>query len=264
MKKVVLNIFILSMLSLVLPSVGLAKIVLDRFEEDRFKPIVFFGGGFPFGASSDDFFEIFHSEIGGKENYAKHSPAANLGFKAWLTRNIRIGSNASFIHSRFYQDYYTEGEFISRSHNHSILIQTIPILLSGEFIPYDKQFRSYIGAAVGITASHIFWDEKIRSTYHLDTRKSSVQFNEAMLSPAFRVFSGIELGFDEYPESQFLGSVIFEFNYTYSNRNVDIFKKIKKQMKDYSSSLDKKVMLFPGYFTFNMALSFNLLKSKQG
>jgi len=239
-----------------------SQIVLDKFTESRFKPILSFNIGFPFGFSSDEFFKIYREKFEGKQRYTRHSPTIAIGYKTWITRNVRLGLSANFLRSTFYDYYYTGGLNYSRNHNQEFLFQTIPIILSGELIPYDKQFRSYIGGGIGLNANHIHWKERVNSTFPLDLRKGGVHYSEASIAPAFRIFSGLELGFDEFPESEFLGSIIFEFQYTYSPRKVDLFKNVKKQFIEPLDRLDKKLIIFPGFFCFQIGLSFNLLTEK--
>ncbi len=241
-----------------------SEIVLDRFEEYKFKPIVTFGVGFPFGQGASDFFKIFQSEIGGNSDKFSSTPSGNVVFKSWISRNSRIGISASYHKINVFDDYYVIGEYLTRNHINEINIGTIPLIAKWEYIPYDKQFRSYVGAGLGLVASQITWKERVQSTFPLDSRKGGVHFDELSISPAIELYSGIELGFDEYPESLFLGSIIFELDYKYSPQSVDIFKNIKTQINDYSPKLDKKVSMFSGYFTFSVALSFNLLGKRSG
>lgn len=238
-----------------------SEIILDRFEEYKFKPIMVFSVGFPFGQSADDFFKLYKSEFGSTQEQNKFTttPSGNIAFKTWIVRDYRLGVSAGYHNINIFDDYYIVGEFLTRNHSNEIDFYTIPLLVKGEYIPYDKQFRSYVGAGLGLTMSNIRWKERVISSYPLDPRKSGVHFNEMVLSPTFELYSGIELGFDEYPESKFLGSIVFELDYRYSPQNVDIFKNAKKQLKEYSPKLDDKIAMFSGYFTFTVGLSFNLL-----
>ena len=239
------------------------QIVLDRFTESQYKPILSVNLGFPFGFASEDFFSIYRNELDGKNEYTRHSPTISIVYKTWLTPNFRMGLSANILRSTFSDYYYTSGANFSRNHTQEIVTQTLPIILSGELIPYDKQFRSYIGGGVGINVSNINWEERVNSTYQLDKRKGGLHYSETSLVPAFRMFSGLELGFDEFPESEFLGSIIFELQYTYSFRNPNLFKSIKNQLIEPSEVLNKRIKFLPGYFSFHLGLSLNLDAEKK-
>lgn len=258
MKKYVL----LAILCITFRYESLGEIVLDRFEEYKFKPILYFTIGFPFGFSSNEFFDAYQSGMSGNEDYANHSPSLAVGYKTWVSNKIRLGLTANFINSEFFDNFYTGGANLQRFHSHTLYFRTLPVIASVEYMPYDKQFRSYIGAGVGTTMSNIFWRETIRSSYNLDKRKGGILYDKVEFHPAARIYSGIELGFDEFPESLFLGSIIFEFSYTYQYRKLDIFEKVRPQLSKPAEELDNRFLIFPSYFTFNLSLSLNLLSQK--
>ncbi|MEJ5245771.1 MAG: hypothetical protein WHV28_08710 [Bacteroidota bacterium] len=236
-----------------------SEIVLDRFTEDKFKPIIFAGIGWDLGQNADKFIELYNKGFGGNVQDFSASPTILIEYKSWIMPKLRLAIASSFVNYSYFDEFWTLGTYITRSHTNEISFNRIPILLKVEFIPHDKQFRSYAGAGVGALFQQTRWRETIRSNYALDKRVSSTLYNELEVIPGLNVYSGLELGFDEYPESFFLGSLIFQLDYCYFPKKMDIFKQAKKVLDEPSPMLNRKIRIFDSYFSFAVGLSFNLL-----
>ncbi len=240
-----------------------SQIVLDKYSEFKYKPILIVGMGFPFSSSSDEFVNLYKNEIGGNDVLLSSAPNLSINYKTWMTEDLRMGISANFANSSFFDSFWEVGANITRNLTQDLKINSFPVLVLAEFMPYDKQFRSYIGGGLGANLSNIVWKEIVSSTYSKDKRITGDRYSAWSVSPQMRIYSGIELGFDEYPNSKFLGSIVFEFDYNYSFRYIDIFKGIKKHLENYSSKLDDKIIFYPASFVFTVALSFNLQPSNK-
>ncbi|GEM_PF-2426519 len=236
-----------------------SEIVLDRFTEDKFKPIIFVGIGWDLGQNADKFIELYSKGFGGNKQEFSASPTVLVEYKSWIMSKMRLAIASSFVKYSFFDEFWTLGTYITRSHTNEISFNRVPIMLKVEFIPHDKQFRSYAGAGVGVLLQHTKWRETIRSSFALDKRVSSTHYNELGIIHGLNIYSGLELGFDEYPESFFLGSLIFQLDYCYFPKKMDIFKNAKKVLDEPSPLLNRKVRIFESYFNFSVGLSFNLL-----
>lgn len=233
--------------------------MLDRFTEDKFKPIIFAGIGWDLGQNADKFLELYSKGFGGNVLDFSTSPTVLLEYKSWIMRKMRLAIASSFVNYSYFDEFWTLGTYITRSHTNEISFNRVPIMLKVEFIPHDKQFRSYAGAGVGVLLQHTKWRETIRSNFALDKRVSSTLYDELEAFPGIIFYSGLELGFDEYPESFFLGSLIFQLDYCYFPNKMDIFKKARKVVDEPTPLLNRKIRIFESYFSFAVGLSFNLL-----
>jgi|YNPMSStandDraft_1061717.scaffolds.fasta_scaffold00017_5 hypothetical protein len=236
-----------------------SEIVLDRFTEDKYKPIVFLGIGGNFGHNADEFIKLYELGFGGNKQEFSNTPNFSIQFKTWLSQKMRTGVSLNYSKIEYFDEFWTVGRYITRNHTNELSFKRLPIIIKFEFIPYDKQFRSYAGVGFGAMLQQIKWHETIRSTFELDKRRSATHFDEFEVSPCVNIYSGLELGFDEYPESYFLGSLIFEIDYSYFPKKIDIFRKARQVLDVPNSALNKEVSIFENYFSFTVGISFNLL-----
>jgi hypothetical protein len=88
-------------------------------------------------------------------------------------------------------------------------------------------------------------------------RKGGNHYDNNIFTPAFRILTGVELGFDKFEYSKFLGSLILEIRYSYMFRNIDIFSKIKNQFRVYPDSWNHSFSIAPGNLELNLGISFN-------
>lgn len=248
---------ILAFFSLITKSYS--QIILDRFSEDKYKPIIFLGLGSPFGHNADKFINLYQKGFGGNKQEFSTTPQISVEYKSWILPKMRLGLSTAYHNISYFDEFWTSGAYITRNHTNEIEFHRLPFLLKVEFIPYNKQFRSYVGLGIGALLQKIRWKETVRSTFNLDKRKNAVLFDETTPIPGINLYSGLELGFDEYPESFFLGSLIFQVDYSYFPNKIDIFKKARSVLDEPNNLLNQKVPVFANYFNFTVGISFNLL-----
>jgi len=105
--------------------------------------------------------------------------------------------------------------------------------------------------------SEINWKENVESGYSDDSRTSSTVLDEKKVYPVFRIYSGVELGFDKQPGSNFLGSFIIEAGYTFIVRYTEIYSNLTEQFSPAPEGWSKSYAIFPGYINLSIGLSFN-------
>lgn len=234
--------------------------VLSQFDDNTYSPIIYASFGFPFAVSSKDFEDAYNKYLKGGTLDFHPSNQYGVGIKFWISEKHRIGLNASFLNIDFWDEYYIKGQVahIYRYISNSFDANLIPIFATYDFIPYDKQFRSYIGGGLGLTIAGVKWFENVYSTYEYEKRKSGNIFKETIISPSVKIHAGVELGFDKNPSKKFLGSFFFEFDYYYSLRKVDIFRNLESKILDFPEELKENYELLPGQLSLNLGLTFNL------
>jgi hypothetical protein len=221
--------------------------------------IVYFSIGLITGAGATDFFDVYRSTLGGRENKFALSPMLGAGTKFDLIKGCRLGLSFSYNKAKLLDSYFVQdsGTEIVRGFNQNMIVDQMPLLLTFEIIPYNIQFRSYAGFGVGAMLNHIYWREDVSTPVINDKRKGGVYFDDDIIAPVLKAYTGIEMGFDKKNFESILGSLIFEVSYIYSFSEVEIFKSIARQFYATSESLQTKFDILNGYFLFNIALSFN-------
>ncbi|MGE5479209.1 MAG: hypothetical protein ACM3U1_02130 [Chloroflexota bacterium] len=218
-----------------------------------------------YGLSAQEFFDDYRQYLGGVKTELKYAWSIETGFKMQFWKSFRIGACVSAFRGKFLDQYNTTatvGENVfKRFHKQDFEFLNTPILVTGEFIPYSSsQFRNYYGLGAGISIYEIKWKETVHSDKPFDKRAGNYKTTENGGAPTIRIFTGTELQFDKkWYEKFFTASLMFEAEYTYAFRNVDIFKNAKKGMPE-ESRLKSSYSMFPGYFGIAAILSFNFNK----
>jgi hypothetical protein len=177
---------------------------------EQFNSIIYLMAGFPFAAESKDFFANYSSILGGKKEEFRVFPIMCIGSKFQFWQKFRLGFETEFFYAQakdyFEQKYATTDEVIYRNLSETIKVSTIPALATFEFIPHDKQFRTYLGCGLGFSFTNISWNEILESTDDYDKRQGGNHYNEFQIDPMIKLYSGLELGFDKDKTENFLGS----------------------------------------------------------
>ncbi len=245
-----------------------AKSQPDSIKIKNSNAIVFLSAGLNLGLISGSFFDVYKSELGGKNDAFSISPNIAAGLKFLLTDQYRFGATIEFAKCNFldsYEQKFKSPEGVAtRTITQEMSQSVVPMLLTAEIVPYpDKQFKSYYGVGIGVTINDLNWDESVYSNFDGDKRKGGNQYRGTYYSPTIRFFAAVELGFDRNPYKFFLGGLILEMRYTHFFTNVDIFEKIRTQFIEIPVGLNESQSLLNGYFSLNLAVSFNLTMERQ-
>lgn len=234
--------------------------------QKKYKPQVIFGMGGAISTTAGDFKDTYSLELNPTEKDFEETPIIFAGFKMLLNEHFRIAANLYYFNSSF-NDFYDEtvqfgSEPTSRSIQNDINIQTFPILLSLEYLPYRGQFKSYFGVSGGVSLNDIEWEETLVSTTITDPRKGGIHIQSSSVTPAIKFYTGVDLGFDQKKENYLLNSLIIEIGYLHIFRREDIFGNIKEQFINVPESFNREYWILPGYLTMNVALSLNIYHDK--
>ncbi len=240
---------------------------LSPFEYKHFTSIVCLFAGLCFDTRSNDFINEYAKYFSTNVEQFSTSPIVSLAFKFDFIKNIRLGLSLGYVSSGM-SDYFKE-KFSNydlqyeRDIGENLSITTYPCLFITEYNPIEKQFQGYVGAGAGFVYSQVKWEESVNSNYEDDTRKGGIIKFDKGLFPAFRIYTGVELGFDKKPGDKFLGSLILEADYTFIFRFIDMFSDIAKQFDPKPPGWDNKYAIFPGYIGLSIGLSFNFQRRQK-
>ncbi len=233
----------------------------SHYNYKHFSSIVCIYTGFGFATNSVDYFNDYKTYFNKYVEQFKVTPVVGLALKFNYLEDYRFGFSVDLIGASL-KDYFKEsftkyGQNYIRGVGENIKITTIPCLFTAELKPVEQQFQGYLGIGAGLVYSEIEWKEDITSEYIDDSRKSSAVINEKTIYPAFKIYSGVELGFDKQPGSNFLGSFIIEAGYTFIMRYTEIYSKLSEQFAPAPDNWSKSYAIFPGYINLSIGLSFN-------
>ncbi len=232
-----------------------------KSEKHRFYTILYFSAGTVYGTSAYNFFQEYKGYFGGRETVFSNSPFLGGGTKIEVNEHFRLGAAGGYFNSEIteaIQEVDTLGNSIFFS-NHELKIKSIPIMATFDYLPFNmNQFRTYVGFGAGITLSEIRWEENVSVNEQRENEYGGVYYDEQAVVPTFRIYTGVELGFDKRKYDMFLGSLILEVNFTYAHRKVEIFKSLINKFEDTPESWNDSFLMAPGYLNLNLGISFNI------
>jgi len=212
--------------------------------------------------NSSDFFEVYHDELNGIKEDFVFPAIAGLSIKVKYPENIRFGLDCNYQYFEMKDLYeevvnmgYTKGK---RNIAQEFEITTRACFAILEYVPIVSQFRTYGGIGIGANFGSIFWTERISSDIHNDKRFGGNHLNKMTIDPAFKLYSGLELGFDKEDEDDYLGSLFFELEFVKIFRYEEVFAEVYKQLDKPSDRLLKSYGLATYYISFNIGVSFNV------
>lgn len=220
-----------------------------------------------YNTSSSEFFDIYGKVLGGVVNQFKISPEIGLAVKLQISPYLRLGLSVDYTESKISDSYFQEfKDFESkglRFIGQDITFRQLPILLNLEYIPYwGTQFRTFAGVGAGVNPSLTLWNERISSNVIYDKRESGDKFNSVDFLGAYRIYAGVDLGFDRQTLDHYLASFILQLSYTEFLGNIDFFEKIRSEFESVPNELFSKVLPVPGYLSLGICISFNFNRRK--
>ncbi len=218
--------------------------------------------GYPLAIPSNEFFDIYRNALEGNKSLFDQQLNFGAGTRFEIMDNFRLAMAGNFFLAQL-SESYTQGVEFPRPGNRQIVqdikIQTIPLILSIEHVPWDAQFRTYVGGGGGICFGTIEWNESVYSDIPRDTRTGGLQYEGNEVFPAIRAYIGVELGFDKRRVEALPGSLIIELRYTYIFRKIDIFYRIRRQFQRVPPELESPVTLMPSVLELDLAVSLNFI-----
>ncbi len=236
---------------------------LQAHEEKKIITSVHFTVGYPAANnSSSDFFEVYQEELNGTKKKFTFPAIAGLSVKVKYPENIRFGLDAhyQFIDMRDYYKEIIDFGFArgTRQISQEFVLTTRAVFAIVEYVPIISQFRTYAGAGIGANFGTIYWKEIVNSDILYDKRFGGSHLDIATIDPAFKIYTGLELGFDKDQEDDYLGSVFFELMFIKLFRYEKVFADVYPQLDRPSEKLKKSYGLVTNYISFNIGVSFNV------
>ena len=182
---------------------------------------------------------------------------------------FRIGVSAEAYRTRFQDNYQQDfaypdgfGDTIRgfRGIYQDFHIKVLPVFATIEVVPIRAQFRTYAGVGLGMAYTDIYWSEAVASTDPTDRRKGGVHVNEQRFAPAFRLYSGIELGFDRVEGTSLLHSLFIEARYSSIPVSLPLLEGIATQMEGAPAGWNDRFSIQTGGFAIVAGLTLQFRK----
>lgn len=261
MKIVACKYFLIVFLFLLNFNSAFPDVVKPNHNTKKFKSVICIMVGLPYATESEDFFKHYVSILAGAKREFKPYPIFAFGTKFQFWNKIRLGIASELFYAQLNDPFIQEVKTIDdkgiRSITEKFDISSIPLFITVESIPLEQQFRTYFGLGLGIVFTNMKWEEILSSTFPFDKRQGGIHYEGTYIFPAFRIYSGLELGLDKYMIKNFVQSIVIEAKFTYFVRSINIFKEIAYQFDEKPKNIYDSVTILPGYIGLYIGLNFN-------
>ncbi|MBL7998441.1 MAG: hypothetical protein JNL32_07380 [Candidatus Kapabacteria bacterium] len=228
-------------------------------------------GGMQFGVNANDFFRPMSAilQLPKQPDFSlplSVSVAAkfrtgmwNVGIDGGYT-STSVSENAT-VPARILPDTTTVG---SRNLSETVSLSLIPVILVAEIVPVESQFKTYMGVGAGVGFAGVKWTEKLSSDVPNDIRVGGTLLNETKVIPVFRIYSGIQFGYDKFAKSSSgSGSVIMEVHYTYAPVKVQAFRKFAEQFPVQPPQAFENVQIGASAVSLHLGFQFTLAATQR-
>ncbi len=257
--KYVLFVFLLIIVAKDLPAQDIAPKKDD--DQNNYQQL-YLGVGYPFIVNSQDFFNDFQDYLGAGKNTFSASNLYQLKYKLKPLYVFRLGLEINYFNLQLNDAYSTEFTIANAKYNRNLTqevkVKNIPAYLTLDYVPYYMPYKSYFGLGLGVCYSQIKWNEYSESKYKYDYYKPGEHLNKSEVLPCFKLYTGVELSFDETLDFTFLGSLCFELSYTFYTGSTNFFENTAQQNYTSPVDLSKEYRLFPSSLDLSMLVSFNM------
>ncbi|MEY2718951.1 MAG: hypothetical protein RLZZ273_317 [Bacteroidota bacterium] len=179
------------------------------------------GLSYTWGTSAYTFFEDYATILGGKRREFDTPISGSLRISRHVDEHQSIGLSVGFTRATLRENYDYDPLKVplplapAQNITQNINLETIPVMLCYDIYPVDRQFTTYVGAAVGLAFSHLQWYEDLSSSSRLGARRRGERFNDWMYHLATELRSGVSLGFDGSARAPVRSGLRMELSYRY-------------------------------------------------
>ncbi len=182
------------------------------------------------GISAADFFKDYQSLLRGPASGFDAPVGFSVGMSTYQVRNAPIGLMVSYSRAVVRESFLYTPAFgdsaglPAQTYSESIAMTAIPMMLTWDYYPIDRQFTGYIGGGVGAAAIHMNWTEGISESTSISARQGGVRYDAWGVAPLAMARVGVSLGFDEPISAKAKSGVYFEASYLFMPLSAPLFK----------------------------------------
>lgn len=176
---------------------------------------------YTWGTSALEFFEDYAAILGGKRREFDTPISGSLRISRHVDEHQSVGLSVGFTRATMRENYDYDPLKVpvplapAQNITQNINLETIPVMFCYDIYPVDRQFTTYVGAAVGLAFSHLQWYEDLSSSSRLGSRRRGERFNDWIYHVVAEIRSGVSLGFDGSTQAPVRSGLRMELSYRY-------------------------------------------------
>lgn len=220
------------------------------------------------GISAAGFFKDYQSLLRGPSSGFDAPIGFSVGMSSYQVKNAPIGLSVSYYRAVARETYQYKSSILdtvglpSQTYSQDITLTVIPIMLTWDYYPIDRQFTGYIGGGIGAAPVHAFWREDISESTLPGSRLSGTRYDAWHVAPSFMGRVGVSLGFDEPLGSKTKAGVYFEASYLFVPYSAPLFTEAAKTIPNAPPSTKGNYTTQSGGFVVRLGMNIFFMGNK--
>jgi hypothetical protein len=175
---------------------------------------------------------------------------------AWQAR-LSAGVELLQVDHTYQQKVLEEGRRGERVIRTLLQLQSVPVWLGVEWLPFRTQFRTSLHAAAGLVPLKLRWLESITTTLPGDSRLGGTYRDEWLLRYGVRAAVGVALSFDAAARGSLLEGLRVEAAYTFVPLSEPLLEPVAAQISG-APAANERIRLRGSSVTLSLSLVLQL------
>jgi hypothetical protein len=194
------------------------------------------GLSYTVGTSAVEFFEDYNGVLGGKQREFDTPITGSLRISRHLDEHQSLGLSVGYTRATLRENYDYDPTKVplpiapAQNITQNMFLESIPVMAAYDIYPVDRQFTTYIGAALGVGFSHMQWYEDLTTSSKPGARRKGERFNDWIYHLAMEVRTGVSLGFDGSTSAPVRSGIRLECSYRYMPISAPFMGQIAKSI----------------------------------
>lgn len=212
-----------------------------------------------FGRNASEFFQDYQSYLGGPSPTFDAPLGLGAGVSSFQIPDIGIGIKVAYSRSVVRESYLFTSALDSTRPNQStsqnLTVSVIPVVLTLDYFPLDRQFTTYVGVMAGLGFTSIKWEEGLAKTTLPGARASGERYDDSHVSPAVGARAGVSLGWDGRHDARARPALFIEASYMFIPLSAPLFKETAKTIPGSPTRLREPYTVQAGGFGLHLGIS---------
>lgn len=240
---------------------GARLVPANRVEQRRVvRPTRIYGDLFGvFGRNASEFFQDYRRYLGGPASTFDAPLGLDAGVSSFQIPDVGIGIKVSYSRSVIREAYLFTSALDStrpeQSTSQNMTVSVVPVVLTLDYFPLDRQFTTYVGVMAGLGFTSIKWDEGLAKTTLPGARSSGERYDDSHVSPAVGARAGVSLGWDGRYDARVRPALFFEASYMFIPVSAPLFKETAKTLPGSPQRLREPYTIQAGGFGLHLGIS---------
>lgn len=185
------------------------------------------------GIHSSDYFDDYKRYLTGTSSTFNAPEIVRLGISSYQLQDIATGVTGGYYKAVVRETYQFRPELSditadipAQTLTQELVMTAFPAMVTADYLPFGRQFGTYIGAGFGLNIVGVTWREAISPSQAPGARSSGERYNDTHIVPTGLVRAGVSLGLDKVLSSTTSAAIHVEVSYMYSTFSAALFERL--------------------------------------